>query len=60
MGCFMNMGSGTRLIAALLCGLFVAIAAEVVLSSTTSDDLTLAASLILFMVTTITFAWAFR
>jgi len=56
----MNMGSGTRLIAALLCGLFVAIAAEVVLSSTTSDDVTLAASLILFMVTTITFAWAFR
>ncbi|HKH40964.1 MAG TPA: hypothetical protein VKA41_03830 [Solirubrobacterales bacterium] len=54
------MGSGTRLIAALLCGLFVAIAAEVVLSSTTSDDVTLAASLILFMVTTITFAWAFR
>jgi len=54
------MGSGTRLIAALLCGLVVAVAADVVLSATTSDDITLGASLILFMVTSLTFAWAFR
>jgi len=54
------MGSGTRLIAAIFCGLVVAIAADVVLSATTSDEITVGASLVLFTVTMLTFMWAFR
>jgi formate/nitrite transporter FocA (FNT family) len=56
----MNMGSGPRLILAIMAGLIVAICANVVLSETTGDDVTLAASLLLFMVTAVSFAWAFR
>ena len=60
MWCAMNMGSGPRLILAIMAGLIVAICANVVLSETTGDDVTLAASLLLFMVTAVSFTWAFR
>jgi len=56
----MNMGFGPRMLLAFMAGSIVAICADVVLSATTSDDVTLAASLLLFMATTVTFAWAFR
>jgi len=60
MWCAMNIGSGPRLILAVMAGLIVAICANIVLSETTGDDVTLAASLLLFMVTAVSFTWAFR
>ncbi len=49
-----------RLIGALLSGLVVALAADAVLSVTTSDEIALGATLLLSMVTMLTFAWALR
>ena len=47
-----------RLIAALVCGLVVGFAADAVLSVMTSEEIALGATLLLVMVTTLSFVWA--
>ena len=55
-----SMRSSARLIAALLAGLAVGLAADAVLSVTTGEEIALGATLLLVMVTTLSFAWASR
>lgn len=54
------MRRSARLIATLLCGLVVAVAADAVLSVATSEEIAIGATLLLVMVTTLSFAWASR
>lgn len=55
-----GMRRSARLIATLLCGLVVAVAADAVLSVATSEEIAIGATLLLVMVTTLSFAWASR
>lgn len=55
-----SMRSSARLIAALLAGLAVGLAADAVLGVTTGDEIALGATLLLVMVTTLSFVWASR
>lgn len=54
------MRRSARLIAALLLGLLVALAADAILSVTTGEEIALGATLLLVMVSTLTFVWASR
>jgi hypothetical protein len=54
------MRRSARLIVTLLCGLVVALGADAVLSVTTGEEIALGATLLLVLVTTLTFAWATR
>ncbi len=56
----MNLRRREWLLATLLCGLVIAVVADMVLSATTGDEIALGATVLLTAVATLAVAWALR